>query len=328
MRASDFFFLLATVIICLLNYIVFPLNVEVLDDLLPKFLFLTFPLYFIGLSLDFEKVYPWLYRLSLVTIVAFTLYKLFISTPMSDVQSMYHGDMWSAYNILPHVCVVAIAMLRKPGFINIALTAMGVVMIAFLGSRGPLLCAVLAMAVYMVFFKKYKNPFLVYFIMIIVAVAVIMELETIMLFFYDISKDAGLSIRIFEKFFGGAISDNTGRNYIAKCLYERIAENTIFGYGLFSDRVAIGTYSHNIAIELWHSFGVVFGNVLLGTIIIVLGRATQALKKACRYDLLYIPFLFTGFVKLFLSNSFLEEIYFFWLLGISVNLIRSSKKID
>ena len=60
--------------------------------------------------------------------------------------------------------------------------------------------------------------------------------------------------------------------------------------------------------------------------IVVLLRAAKVVKKADEYALLFIPLLFTGFIKLFLSNSFLEEIYLYWLLGIAVNFIRSSKK--
>ena len=327
MRAVDGVFIFIIVTICLVNYIIFPENAAVLNMYLPNFLFLTFPLYCIGLSLDFEKVYPWLYRLSLLTIPAFTAYKLFISAPMTDVQSVYQGDMWSAYNLLPHVCVVAVAMLRKPGLVNIALTMMGVVMLASMGSRGPLLCTILAMAAYLLFFKKYKHPFLAGFLIVFVAVTVMLGLDTIMQLLYDIAKEAGLSVRIFEKYFEGSFSDSTGREVIAARLYERIAREPIFGYGIFADRVAVGTYAHHIVIELWHSFGVVLGSAILGGIIIVLLRAAKAAKKADRYALLFLPLLFAGFIKLFLSNSFLEEIYLFWLLGIAVNFIRSSKKL-
>lgn len=328
MRFGDIFFLLTVVIIGLFNYLVFPANTKVLNELLPQFLLLTFPLYFIGLSLDFEKVYPWLYKLSLITIVAFTAYKLFVAEPMTDIQSMYEGDMWSAYNLLPHVCVVSLAMLKKPNIINIVISVMGIIMIASLGSRGPLLCSVVAIAVYLLFFKKHKKRFLAYFIIIAVATVIIMKLDDIMQFLYDLSQEAGLSIRVFEKFFEGSFSDSSTRDAIAKRLYDRIAEKPAFGYGIFADRVAVGTYAHNIAIELWHSFGVVFGTMILGGITIVLLRAATVVKKVEQYALLFIPLLFAGFIKLFLSNSFLEEIYLYWLLGIAVNFIRYSKKTN
>lgn len=326
MRRNDFIFLFVTLIVCLFNYIMFPENVEIMNEMLPGFIFFTFPLYFIGLSFDFERIYPWLYRLSLVTIVAFTLYKLFVSAPMTEIQSLYHGDMWGSYNILPHVCVVAIAMLKKPGFINVVLTMIGIIMVAFLGSRGPLICTVLSMATYLVFFKKYKRPFVAYTVIAISAVLVIVGLNPIMEQLYILSKEAGLSIRVFEKFFEGSISDSSSREYIAERLYERISDNPILGYGLYSDRVVLGTYAHQVAIELWHAFGILFGTAILGTIIIILARAAKIIKQKEEYALIFLPLLFAGFVKLFLSSSFLEEVNLFLLLGISVSLIRNNVK--
>ncbi len=325
MRASDLILGLAVIIICLLNFIIFTDNIVVLEQQMPTFLFFTFPLYYIGLSIDYEKIYPWLYKLSIITIIAFTLYKLFLSAPMDEVESLYAGDMWSAYNILPHVCVVALAALKKPKVLNVTLTVIGIVMISALGSRGPLLCVVLAIVVYLIFFKKYKRPFLAYLIIIAVAVIIVIGLEAIMLFLYGIAKDAGLSIRIFEKFFEGVFSDSSGRSYLIARLYDMILANPVFGYGMFADRVAIDTYAHHIAIELWHSFGIFFGTAILGTIIIILGRAALIVKKVEKYAMLFIPLLFAGFIKLFLSNSYLEEIYLFWLLGIAINFIRNYK---
>ena len=327
-RLIDGIFGSSVAIVCVLNFIVFPNNTEVLREYIPSFLFLVFPLYYIGVSLDFEKIYPWLYKLSLITIVAFTVYKLFVSAPMDDVQSMYAGDMWSSYNILPHVCVVSLSMLKKPSVINISATVIGVIMIALLGSRGPLICLVLATAVYLVFFKKYKRPVLAFFVIIVTTVLIVMGLDTIMRWLYDLSKDAGLSIRIFEKYFEGSFSDSSTRDVIAEQLYYGIAENPFLGYGMFSDRVAVGTYAHHIAIELWYSFGVIFGTAVLFGIVVILLRAARVVKKVERYAVLFIPLLFAGFIKLFLSNSFLEEIYLYWLLGIAINFIRSGRKLD
>ena len=328
MQIKDLFFVFTTVIICLLNYLVFPDNTEILDDLLPNFLFFTFPLYFIGLSLDYEKVFPWMYRLSLVTIAAFTVYKLFISTPMTDTQSIYQGDMWGAYNILPHVCVAALAMLKKPGFINIASSVLGILMLSFLGSRGPLLCAVMAIVFYLILFKKYKKPFLAYSLIILGVAAVMIGMNSIMSLLYFTSQETGLSIRIFEKFFEGSFSDSSTRDVISSRLLERIVENPVFGYGLFSDRAELDTYAHHIAIELWHSFGVPFGTAVLGGIVVVLFRAAKVVKKVDEYALLFIPLLFSGFVKLFLSGSCMEEIYLFLLLGVSVSLKRRKNLLN
>lgn len=326
MKLNDLLFGIAVLLTCLLTFLVFPENTTLLKEKLSSFLLLTFSLYYIGISLDFERIYPWLYRLSLITIVAFTLYKLFVSAPMDEIQSTYEGNMWGAYNFLPHVCLVTIRMLKKPNPLNVTLSIVGIVMLAFLGSRGPLLCVILAIASYLILFKKYKRPFLAYFLIIAAAITLLIFLEPIMQFLYELSADLGLSIRIFDKYFGGEISSSTSRERIITKLQAMIWENPIIGHGMYGDRAAIGTYAHNVAVELWHAFGVILGTAVLGSIIFVLLRATLITKKQKDYALLFLPLLFSGFVKLFLSNSLLEEMYLFLLLGVAVNLIRSHKK--
>lgn len=321
-RLSDLSFAFLTVCVCVLNYAFFPTNAEALDRYLPTFLFLTFPLYFIGLSLDFEKTYPWLYRLSLITIPAFAVHKLFVGAPMTEVQSIYVGDMWASYNLLPHACLIALAALKKPGVVNVAMAMMGIIMIASLGSRGPLLCIVMVVAVYLLLFKRYRQAAISYLLIAVVAGFVVINLDSIMWFLHDTAKAMGLSVRIFEKFFEGAISESSGRDIIAEQLCERIAERPLWGYGIFGDRAVIGSYAHQIVIEMWHAFGVLIGTAILGGIIVVLLHAGRVVKRQDRYSALFFSLLFAGFIKLFLSGSVFNEMCFFMLLGFSVKIVR------
>lgn len=325
-RASDIILGFIVIIVCLLNLVVFPSNSLFLQKYLPTFLLLTFPLYYIGLSFDIEKLYPWVYALSSITIVAFSMYKLFISAPMDDIESMYQGDMQSSYFVLPHVCVVSIAAIKKPTWVNIPLSALGIIIIALMGSRGPLICITLAIVVYLVFFKQYKKPILAYTLIIMIAIALLLSLEQMMIMLYKLAESVGLSVRVFDKFLEGAFASSGSRERIKDILLEKISENPILGYGLFSDRVAAGNYAHSIAIELWHAFGIFLGSAILGSIAFILIRAFLMIEKQ-RYEwvCLFISLLFSGFVKLFLSGSFLDEIYLFLLLGICVRLIRSRK---
>lgn len=326
LKLADLFFGVAVLLVCLFHFIIFPENTAIFKENFPTLLLFTFSLYFIGVTLDFEKIYPWLYKLSLITIVAFTLYKLFVGEPMDEIQSTYEGDMWGAYNFLPHVCLVAIRMLKKPNPLNVTLSVVGIAMLAFLGSRGPLLCVILAIASYLILFKKYKRPFLAYFLIITAAITLLIFLEPIMQFLYELSADLGLSIRVFDKYFGGEISSSTSRERIIEKLQVMISDNPIIGHGLYGDRAAIGIYAHNIAIELWHAFGVILGTAVLGGIMIVLLRGALITKKQKDYALLFLPLFFSGFIKLFLSGSILDEIYLFLLLGLAVSMIRARKK--
>lgn len=324
-KAIDFLFWIFVAAVYLLNFIVFPANDSYLQEHLVSFLFFVFPLYYIGLSMNYERIYPWLYRISAITIIVFTFSKLFISAPMDEVESVYQGDMWGAYNVLPHVCVIAIGMLKKATIVNVTLSSMGIILITFLGSRGPLICVSLAVLVYLVLFKSFKRPVLSWGLIIATFLLVAINLENIILFLYDLADNAGLSVRVFEKFLEGSLSNPSSRNVLADKLSQMIAEKPFLGNGLFSDRVAIDTYAHNIAIELWLDFGIVLGTAILGGMLFILAKTSLLLKKHRDYALLFIPLLFSGFIKLFLSNSYLEEMYLFLLLGVAVNFARAHK---
>ena len=328
MRTVDFLGGLIVLVICLLNLILFPDNAENLEEYLPVFLLYTLPLYYIGLSLDFQKIYPWLYRLSLITIIAFTIYKLFINEPMDETQSLYEGDMWGSYNLLPHVGLVVMRMLKKPNVLNISLSAIGILMIASLGSRGPLFCILLMIALYLFMFKKYKHPVLVKFSFLALAVIVLIGLDAIMMFLYDLSDNLGLSIRIFDKYFDGALTDSSGRDRIREALFEAIRENPIIGLGLYADITSTGSYAHNIIIELWVEFGIIFGTGLFIWLTYIIARTIVKLRQLNDWVLLVLPLFVSGFVKLFLSGSCLNELYFFLLLGICVNCNRWKKQFS
>lgn len=324
LRLIDIYFGLAVSLVCVFNYALFPRNVEMLNEHLPTFLFYTFPLYFIGLSMDRGKMYPWLYRFSVLTIILFTLYKLFVTAPMTDTQSVYEGDMWSSYNLLPHVSVVALHMLRKPRILNTGATVIGIVMLASLGTRGSLLGVIVVIAIYLLFFKKYRYPRVTRLLIILSALLILLFMDGIMLLLQELSENMGLSVRIFEKYFEGSLSESSSRELIRTLLMQRIKENPVFGHGLYADRTYIGTYAHNIIIELWLDFGVLAGTGIFAAMIAVFLKTMKQLKKAPDEILLLLPLFAAGFLKLFLSVSYLEEIYLFWLIGLCVSFVRES----
>ncbi len=321
MRISDLFGSFAVLAVCILNVFFFPGNIAAMEEHLPVFLLYTFPLYYIGLSMDYERTCPWLYRLSVITIIAFTLYKLFVNAPMDEVQSLYHGDMWGSYNLLPHVGVVAMHMAKKPNVVNAAVSVLGFFMLASLGSRGPLICAILALVVYMMLFKSYRHPFLTRAMVVAAAAALLWNLDAIMLFLCELAEDVGLSVRIFEIYFEGAFTESAGRDVIRETLLNMIRERPMLGYGLYADYTAVGVYAHNIIVEFWLDFGVLVGTALFAAMIVVFLRAfKQSVSEG--YVLLLLPLLASGFVKLFMSGSYLEEMYLFLLLGFCVSLNR------
>ena len=122
------------------------------------------------------------------------------------------------------------------------------------------------------------------------------------------------------------------RGHIYECAKEIILNNLLFGKGLFGDREAlrivsgVTTYVHNIFLEIWIDFGLIFGTFFIIAVLFLLIRGLFNRNTNCRNLVCY--FIPMGFIKLFVSGSYLQEPFFFILMGICVSTIINKKNID
>jgi len=323
LRGVDYGFGIGVVAVYLLNYVAFPDNEGYLDRNMETFLLSTFPLYYIGVSMDYKKIYPWLYRVSMITIFLFSVYNLFISNALQESGAIEAGDMWASYNLLPHVAVVILQTLRKAKAMNIIASVVGIAMLMSLGTRGTIVCLAVVIAIYLIAFREYRYPALARIGIIAAAFLLLVFLDDIMRFLQEIVEKLGMSVRIFEKYFDGELLEDSGRSRIQDRLMELVRENPVKGYGLFADRSKLGSYAHHIVIELWVNFGVIVGTGLLAAILALLVKTSRRLKDAEGEVLLILPLFGAGLVKLFMSGSYLNETNFFLLLGLCVCVVRN-----
>ena len=323
LKFNDIIFGLVILISYLLNYLLFPKNEEVLNDNIAIFLLKVVPFYFIGISLRTEKYFNLLYILSMLNISSLIFYKLFLGTPMDSIASQYEGDMNLAYEMLPHLCIIIYVLFNKPNIFNLVLSLGGGILLFSLGSRGPLACCVLFIVCYLLLFKKYKHPIIVYSIIFLMGLIFCLSFDWIMLQLNNISMRLGLSIRIFSKYIEGDFFGSSGREVISETLLVAIKEKFVFGYGIGADRVlsGSGSYAHNIALEFFTSFGVIWGSIFMIFLLIVLffgfKRSSSNEKRG-----LILVLIFSSFLKLFLSGSYLHEANLFLLLGLCIQSIR------
>jgi hypothetical protein len=59
--------------------------------------------------------------------------------------------------------------------------------------------------------------------------------------------------------FSGGLLDDNGRASIAEKALHYISDSIMTGNGMLSDRYLIGTYCHNIFLEILIDFGIVIG---------------------------------------------------------------------
>lgn len=324
-KLSDFIFYLTVILICIVNFFIFPENQNVLLKIVPGFLLFIVPMYFIGTTIDLNKIYKLLYWLSVFTIFARLLYSVTLEKSMSEVESLYTGDMMASYQLLPHVCAVILSLFNKPNFINIISSAIGVIFIFSLGSRGPLVCFAVFVIFYLLFFKKYKKPMLVYTSIITAGGVLFLFFDRLLILLYNISLKLGLSIRIFAKFFEGDFFVSSSRNRIIEVLFEKISEKPVLGYGIAGDRTLVGGYSHNLAVELWVSFGIIIGTILLGVLFFICIKALIKSRKNNVDNMAILLLICCGLINLFLSGSYLSAPYLFLLIGLCISVIRKSK---
>ena len=138
------------------------------------------------------------------------------------------------------------------------------------------------------------------------------------------AQSLGLSIRIFDKLLSAGQGDSSGRDVLAEKLFASVNEHFLFGTGLCSDRMTVGVYAHNIALELWVEFGVIIGTAILVALVITFLRGYIVSDSSAEKGLI-ITLICSSFLKLFLSGSFMDDRWFFALIGICVGAIRLSK---
>lgn len=332
---KDFAFLASVICIYLGEMAFYADGQEFLDQYLIDFGIKVLPLYIIGVSLgnaEYEDVIIYrMYLVSIITLIVSITYRFLFSAPMDEVVSKYEGDMYHAYSILPHCCLIAYYTIaaKKGNFLNIACMIIGGVYLLMLGSRGPSLIYLALITTLTVAGKNYKRTIVktICFSLAIYAFIVSPWYHITLLTMYEKANQWGLSVRVFDKLMTGMAVYSSGRDVIEASSIDIIKESSIIGNGLFSDRVLLGGYAHNIALELWLDFGIIFGTIALLAIIIVLFRGYCSSQKILEKGLI-LTLIFSSFFRLFMSGSYLDEGLLFLLLGICVCSIRKNRNIN
>lgn len=297
------------------------------------FLFSAFPLYFIGVTFNFndedsQRLQNILYIVSLLTIVFFTVYNFFIN--QMDEELLAAGDMDKAYKLLPHINLIFANMVKKKSIVNISMFVFGVFLLFSLGTRGAVLCLLVYIALIIVFMYGIRHPWLTVLLFIVGFGVLTIEslFYGVVRMFYQFAVNFGMSTRFFDKLLTGEITNDSGRSVIHDKVIEGIKESPLLGKGLYSDRAIAGSYSHNIALEFLIDFGIIFGVIFLVIIASIIINALIRVVKNNRMDIMPLFFvgICSGMVKLMISGSYLSEVFFFFLLGVGVNILRNADK--
>lgn len=310
-------------IIYLLNYIIYPNNENALDRYCILFIVEALPLYFWGKSFVPRKIDYILYLLSIFCVIVTSFYFLVFThaegyTGTSRMDADTH-NMLAAYQVLPSVLYVIYCFIRDKNLISGVVSFLGFVLISAFGTRGPLMCLILFVVLVLLCTKKYKYPILSYSVIIILGGIGLIFLQDILLFMISLIEKLNMSSRIFELamndvFFGGEASGDE-RLFFAKKLGNVMElDGSIFGHGFASSFNYIDSYPHNLLLELRFSFGNFIGiAIFVGMILIMCKKFMKSVNEQDRVFLILL--VCTGFVKLFMSGTMLDEAWLYFLLG-------------
>lgn len=320
----DVIFVMSVLLIFMVHMLVYPENSDYLLSISGTFLATVLPMYLIGVCFDMDKHIKLLYYASLLNIGLFVMYNLSTSTYVMNSEAAYTSSMSRAYTLLPQLLMVVGQCFKKPNVINISAGIVGGIFLMMCGNRGALLLYVFFIVACVIFLVQKKGwPF--YLVTASVVGVVLYFYEWILNLLRVWFLSMGVSTRVIERLAAGDFFESTGRDTITETLLLAIGENPFMGYGMGGDMAIVGSYAHNLAMEMWTSFGVLLGSALLIGILVVFVRGWLGAREEDEKHILLV-LLCVGLLKLYLSNSYLLEGMFFLLLGVCVGITRKRSK--
>lgn len=319
-KITDYFFLFFIVALFYCNYFIHPANKEVLDDVSHTFLLICIPTYLLGVIIKFSEIDNFLYKISILSILALSFYKFIYSGFEIEANE---EDMQSAYSLLPSLLVILSRSIRRPNIFNIFLIIYSILLLFSFGTRGPLVCFIFFVISYIMFLIL-KRGSIKYFLIILASFsAFFLTLNFFLSAIENIVSRMGMSTRIFFKIEYGELFQSEGRNLIQSLVIDKIIENPILGYGIGADRLFTGIYSHNIILEWCLSFGIPLSIVLFIFLIALIFRSCRC--SNIEEFLFSLVLISCSLIMLMISGSYLNSPLLFFLIGYSVSLLRIHK---
>ncbi len=263
-------------------------------------------------TIDIELLINICHNLSKILIILFIFaYQVFLMHPL-DVELEY---MTFSYRVLPAVCFcIAYPSNGIHRVIDIILSLIGTLIIFVSGSRGCSVCVLAFLITYFLFIKKISVRLFSFFAILVICI-----------FFIDVPSLLFKSVVFLEKFdiqsrtilhiIEGNFDQSSGRDMLANKVVEGIYNSPFIGYGVWGDRALLnGSYSHNIVLDMFCSYGIIVGGFIFLFLLYKIGVSLIFLSNSKRKILLCcsIPF---GLIHLFFSGSYLNNPWFFFLLA-------------
>ncbi len=325
-RGGDLAVYIGAVLVVLFSMVLHPITVEYLQEEWWRILIAAVPMYFIGVSFSLSDCKKDLFWCSVFSILGMFVFRLYL---LNSGRQLENDDMDAAYRVLPSMMYLIYYASTKKQIIYTVIAAVLSTVILIFGTRGPILCILIYVAL-LTIYKAFKSKNLKKMLIFLLIFAVIVSVFAFDRLFVEVSsvltrvfERIGFSTRIFNFIIEGDIVASKGRESLAKQAIEAIIENPAWGYGVTADRAMFGSYPHNIALEIWCQYGVIFGTLVLLAVLVLTVIALIKSNKNKELFLFVLLFVCMNYVKLMVSGTYTIEPYFFFMVGIFVSIMRN-----
>ncbi|MBE6678692.1 MAG: O-antigen ligase family protein [Ruminococcaceae bacterium] len=229
--------------------------------------------------------------------------------------------MTFSYNMLTQLFFLLVNKPEKHKIFHYITVSLGLFAFVFGGARGALIALILTYLMFYIINHKTELKSIIIYSAGAVAIVVLSLFKKVIFVLIEKFLDAlSIESRTFEYLLNEEVlSDSNRINF-----YKESLNNTgLLGKGLMGDRIILGSYPHNLFLEIFVQYGWILGLVVVLAICAAIGIP---LFKKTRAEFIFIIMLFPcGFLKLMMTGSYLnQEPAFYILLGFCVNAIVRS----
>ena len=313
---ADYLFYLAIVAYYFASYAFFPENSEYLTEYAFQCICCVFPFYMYGRLVNIEKWFDTFAWLSTACILVNVFYFFVYAQDNKNMEDIAGEDnMYAAYRLMPHVAFMLWASLEKFRIWKVFTFVCGFLFLLSCGTRGPFVCIGFFGVIYFFFYMNFKGAIYIKLGIIAVIAIIIANLTNVIYFLVKTFTGLKLSTRILEKIVTGELGNDSYRGVLRDQLYTVIGDGEHFwGLGIFGTMNYGIIYPHFLTLDFYCTFGYFVGIILLTLLGLLIAGALWLSRG--KKSQIFIVFLFSiSIIKLFLSNSFILEPFFYFLIG-------------
>ena len=223
-------------------------------------------------------------------------------------------NMAVGYALLYPLLIHTLETKKRIWFLPVVILEFSLVLI--FGSRGAALCF-LVFLFYLFVLSSSTNTVLQFIGKIgsLLAVAlIIIFYDSIILRVTSLFSGLGFSSRTLSYYVANILDSDSGRINLWARMWRYVLEKPILGYGIAGELTIMGTYPHQVFIEMMMHFGLVAGGVIDCFILYRIIRTF--LKTGIRNDCLWLMTC-SGLLPLMFSSTYIQFPLFWVLLGIT-----------